>query len=830
MKPIKLFYSYSQKDEEYRDELEKSLIMLKRYNDLHEWHFRQISPGQEWDSEINQKLESADIILLLVSSDFLVSEYCYDIEVKKAVEMHETGQAIVVPVILRECDWKHENSPFKKLQALPKNGKPIKQWDDRDTAFNDVTQRLKETIQEIKKKKLIEQQVGNISTKVEDVILTEIKKKDERIDEKTLGEAFNLISQNIRKLDYDSSKEDFEEVQKLRDKIYNELIGKLDEKIENIPSLRDNLIFNLFDKVYTSEKLDSITTQDIQNIRERRETHKWYERKVLVNSLTLSLIASKVFDPKKVNILIDFLTDFEEGVWESALIGIVISLVYHQNKWNRFNDLKIRLQTLQEISKVQIGLSKIDTIFRYQLYSKNVFNPNIYKEDFFNSPLNCFLPFYEGNRVFEHALQKNNSNIDSDHFNEYLDVLPLLACHKYALCLALGNNSLTVKKLNNDEKKIIKDSLQLSANFEPYQNLICEYYNFLNFYPKITISDLFVNNISISRTKLKNVILNKKSELDLSASMLMDENEYKEAIGKLSQLLEIAPDNLAANSKIADCYLNLKKPDYISALRHFKKNHALNSKRIYDVRGIIRCYIALKNYNSALEFIEQAKIDFPFRKEVFLIQCDYYESIKDYYKVIEVSKLGLEKYKSDYTFTINIADAFLEIEDYSSSIKYYTKSMELATTKQLRFCYRGLAESYCFTKNFESSIDFAVKAYEQDSKDVWSLLCLGRMNMLSKRDFKLARKYLEAALNKITSPIIYGNLGHLEIFEGNISKAIDFYKKSIVGLNSEKDFSNKINRDLSFLLSCGVTEEKYMNIIKEVTSYYNGRNNLSQAS
>lgn len=152
MEKVRLFYSYSHVDEEYREELEKSLSMLKRYDNLEEWHFRKITAGAEWDKKIKEELEIADIILLLVSIDFLSSDYCYDIEVKRAMELHEEGNAVVVPIILRECDWKHEKCPFKKLEGLPKNAKPIKQWADKDSAFNDITQGLKETIAGLKKK------------------------------------------------------------------------------------------------------------------------------------------------------------------------------------------------------------------------------------------------------------------------------------------------------------------------------------------------------------------------------------------------------------------------------------------------------------------------------------------------------------------------------------------------------------------------------------------------------------------------------------------------------------------------------------------------------
>jgi hypothetical protein len=136
-----LFFSYSHRDESLRDELEKHLTMLKRQGRIEAWHDRRIIPGQPLDQAIGGQLDEASIILLLVSSDFLDSEYCYGVEVQHAMERHERGEAVVIPVILRSCDWK--SAPFGGLLALPRDGKPVITWADRDEAFLDVTEGIK---------------------------------------------------------------------------------------------------------------------------------------------------------------------------------------------------------------------------------------------------------------------------------------------------------------------------------------------------------------------------------------------------------------------------------------------------------------------------------------------------------------------------------------------------------------------------------------------------------------------------------------------------------------------------------------------------------------
>ncbi|MCJ1888254.1 toll/interleukin-1 receptor domain-containing protein [Pseudomonas sp. LA21] len=136
-----VFFSYCHADEALRDQLEKQLSMLKRQGVIETWHDRRIGAGQEIDEIIDERINSDEIILLLVSPDFLASDYCYNIEMKRALERHDTKEAIVIPVILRHCDW--HPAPFGKLMATPQDGKPVTAWPDRDEAFLQVAQAVR---------------------------------------------------------------------------------------------------------------------------------------------------------------------------------------------------------------------------------------------------------------------------------------------------------------------------------------------------------------------------------------------------------------------------------------------------------------------------------------------------------------------------------------------------------------------------------------------------------------------------------------------------------------------------------------------------------------
>ena len=137
-----LVFSYSHKDEDLRDRLEVHLATLKRQGVIEAWHDRRIVAGEEIDRAIGAQFEVANLILLLVSPDFLASDYCYDVEVTHAMERHEAGSARVIPVILRACDWR--DAPFGKLLATPRDGRPITKWPDLDEAFLDVARAIRE--------------------------------------------------------------------------------------------------------------------------------------------------------------------------------------------------------------------------------------------------------------------------------------------------------------------------------------------------------------------------------------------------------------------------------------------------------------------------------------------------------------------------------------------------------------------------------------------------------------------------------------------------------------------------------------------------------------
>ena len=148
-KAVKVFISYCHADKEIKEDLLKHMLPLKRLNMIETWTDLEILPGDEWDKEISNSLASADIVLLLVSIDFINSEYCYNVELEQANKRYQEGRTRVIPVIVRECLWKHTS--FAGFHALPREAQAITTWDDRDKALKDVVEGLYAVVQEMQK-------------------------------------------------------------------------------------------------------------------------------------------------------------------------------------------------------------------------------------------------------------------------------------------------------------------------------------------------------------------------------------------------------------------------------------------------------------------------------------------------------------------------------------------------------------------------------------------------------------------------------------------------------------------------------------------------------
>lgn len=152
MDPVKVFISYARKDESFKDELLEFLAPLQNAGEIKIWHDRTLVVGDAWDEEIVNALNESEIIIFLMSSSFLASEYINKVEILKAMERHKTKEIRIVPIMLRDCDMQSHIIPDYKYKiadfhGLPTNMKPINKWEPRDDGWMDVVRGLKPAIQ-----------------------------------------------------------------------------------------------------------------------------------------------------------------------------------------------------------------------------------------------------------------------------------------------------------------------------------------------------------------------------------------------------------------------------------------------------------------------------------------------------------------------------------------------------------------------------------------------------------------------------------------------------------------------------------------------------------
>lgn len=625
--------------------------------------------------------------------------------------------------------------------------------------------------------------------------------------------AIKVLKQEGRELGYNSSKEDFAKIHDLKVKIFNEIFNEVDEQLNFVVGKRELMYSSsLFDRIYMSEVLDTITINEIQKIREDTLNFKWYDRSVIVSALSLSLISFK-FDSKKANLLLDFVTDFEANhVWERALTGLVIAIIYQKNRsWLRAKSFLDRLQTLKNNDEIQEGLKKIDFILKNELYKANLQSPEIFKLDLFKEPLSCFVPFYEDNQILREALDNAPIDFDVKHFNEYLE-LPLLNSHKYALCIGLSERGLETKTLSKKESNIVGQILFLNDEFNPFQALISEFYCFFQYFPVKKVDDVFVKQLLLSKTDLKTYILNQKMSLLLDANTLYREDKFDEAIKKYKNLLELE-DSLDIHWQLANCYfetdnykLSLKHYNYIKNKLEIDKNASkqLNFK-------IAICEHELDNFNQSNQICQEIldKVENP-SLNLLCLMADNFAGLNDIEKGIKLCEQAEIKIEDDYDM-FRISQTYYGLEQYDKSLVYINKSIEINSEKGIY--WKKLLSIYCETLEWE--LAFALLSNRKIDKKFSDPITVSRINLFSLRDIEAAFHSLNSLLVKNVSykGIVYGNLGHYYIIKKDLSNAYEKYWECIKLLKDENEFENRMKRDEKFMIKLG--KEKEYNETKE---------------
>ena len=272
---IEIFICYAREDEEYRKGLEKQLRVLKRQHLINVWHDREIAPGMEWRQVIDSHLNAAHVILLLISPDFMDSDYCYGIEMIKAIEQHELGEAHVIPIIIRHVYW--EKAPFGKLQALPTDGIPVtdRHWHTLDSAFFNVAEGIRQVIELIQQERLRKAEEEQLRQAEQERLRIVEEERLRQADEERLRKAeeerrLKAEQERLRQADEEQLRKAEQERQlkaeqeRLRKAEQERLFKTLEERLNLKPSGSDlySLATTLWTSVQTQIQQRQVTRRD----------------------------------------------------------------------------------------------------------------------------------------------------------------------------------------------------------------------------------------------------------------------------------------------------------------------------------------------------------------------------------------------------------------------------------------------------------------------------------------------------------------------------------------------------------------------------------------
>ncbi len=663
------------------------------------WSDRKIRVGDEWDGVIKQELFEADIILLLVSVDFNTSKYCNDIEVAMAVERHEKGEARCIPIFVSECNF--SNMPYAKLQGLPNDAKFITDttnWPDLNKPLTNIATTLKKEVDKLLKERL------NVSPPVFEAANS---KKDEDAEEDLVA-ALKLIIEKKKNLSFDSTKEDIADYKVLADRLLNELYS-FDEKVENIPALTDKYPIELFNQIYTTEKLSKPLIATINDIR-NSSNYKWYQRALIVSAITISLIHHKAVDQNKILLLIDFVNDKEDKVWQRAIVGLVLALTHRKNAWIKFDAVKRRLQTLKTVADIQSSLSLISSLLETRLYLIYSSSEELYKLPFVESqPANCFIPFYCDNPAIKYFLDNSNGN-DAEDVVDRIEKLPLPDFVKYTICYE-SNTKDKVKVVNENHKEYLQLLFGIADFYKPYLQIVSDIYGFFRFFPLEQREDVFTKNFSIANSSLKDLVFDELGKLNMLAAHHMNLKQWKEALEYWVKVNKLKSEiGSLTNTALCYRYLDNAKAEISVRLKIYDKYPNYN-ENILEIQSV---YASLKNYEESWKWLNLTHVNDANRDKINKVKIELFIKEKKFNEAIAILDLVIAVNPSAEN-TYQRASALFEMEDYKGALVDLNNALAVNDTYSKAYYLMG--KVYFELEEFDSAIQSFSKSIEIEPRN-----------------------------------------------------------------------------------------------------------------
>ncbi|ASK30682.1 hypothetical protein CEY12_11400 [Chryseobacterium sp. T16E-39] len=611
-------------------------------------------------------------------------------------------------------------------------------------------------------------------------LANEISLNDEDIE--NLPKIIKNKIEEIKKTPNDKNLQN--EYDDLKSKYIRLVFGEIDYLRKIDDSYKDANLESLFDSIYASEELSIDIYERANTIRIDTTNHTWFHRSQIVSALACSLLVFKTIDKKKILLLIDFLNDNEEKVWERALTYLVVMLNHLGNKWLRFPEIIKKLELLTLNLQFQ---SSCQQILEYLIIfgaDRFNFSERIFENTHFHKPFNYFLPFFKEDNPFFSKIYDNYEGGNIEEFIDSLSKSPLPDSAKYLICNSdfkeMDNNEISQKS-----KDYFRGHMLVNKGFYPYAGYIQEFVSFAKSFPTFQNKEILKTQVKLTSTSLKEYLLSEKERLRVLGIYFYKEKQWGKAILNFDKFLNLQPKDVMVLINLANCHFNEKNFKAAIEIRH--EVYTIENSNLNNLIDLINLYHINEEYEKVIFFSDKYIVEDDKNSAIYRIKGWALYSLKNYNEALNMGetslKMSTEK-EQDYYL---LASIYEELEEYEQSEELYLKAVEL-NDEDIKF-REGISMMYYKSGQFKKALESIEMVLKIEKNNVHILL--------NKVQILLALNLLETAhvlLIKVNRSEKYKNSEVFNLF-ANYYRMVGEPEKAFV----EIDKAEKISKESRFV-------------------------------
>ncbi|KFF19124.1 SIR2 family protein [Flavobacterium hydatis] len=574
-------------------------------------------------------------------------------------------------------------------------------------------------------------------------------------------------------------KELHKEVNDLRAKINKVMFGEIDYLQEVKKTFRDTDLQALFEVIYFSQKIDKFTLERIQKVRTNIQIYKWHDRSVIVSAITCSLIHFDKIDQQKISLLIDFINDNENKVWQKAITCLFMVLNHLGNKWLKFDFIKTKIKSLNENLVVQNACANIVHLFAVGLDRISI-DEELFNNPYFNeNAFNYFLPYYQENNIAFEQVYDNYTGNDIESFISFLNEVPIPDQLKYLYCEKFNLDENTDENTQEENEKIsnkMHHILHLNSVFYPYSIHVQELISFYKYFPRHKHKEKLKSQLKLTETPLKNYLLNTKQKYSALGSHFMQEKNWAQAIVNYKEAIKLDENNIADLMNLASCY-HLNK-DYDDEICIRIKITSIESDEENNLNALFDLYFTYKkDFTNSLDISNKLLAIHNDNADYFNYQAISLKNLKEYEKALEAYNEAIRISPKDSSFYTNRAIIyFYELKNIEMSIRDWNSAIEFQPDNDINYFNRALI--FYELKEFVKSNNDLDIAYSINKKELEYLISKAANYMYLSLFKEALSNIKEAESLGCDKDVIYHTYSNYYRLTGDFDKALEYISKA----------------------------------------------------